>query len=115
MVVALVVVVSHIKSVLVFWLFEGTAFNLYLLFESDWFTFGVFTRWEFAWVGALLFPDERSCSGAVLSFGDVETIYTTFFVVTIVDTVFNVDLSVGVSTERFSVAEVWSANVARMY
>jgi hypothetical protein len=104
-IVAVVVVVSHVAVV-----FVG------LFLETNSLTLGGTVSWVLAGIGRLVFPTvflyERSGAFAELTFGnvnarvevDVSGRSVTCVVFTVVFTVLNVDLSVGVTLERFAVA-----------
>lgn len=111
-VVALVVVVSHIKAVTATFagLVDGALdvdFDLFV--ESNTLTLGVAGGWELPRTGALFLPTglsvllcERSSAVAVVSLGYVDA-SVVGGLITVVDTVLDVDLGLSVPLERFTV------------
>lgn len=125
-VVTVFVVVSHVNLVTATfgWSVDGAVFDSYAFVEADRLTLGsVSVRWVVAWVGGLVLPTTRSSvllgewGGAVsvVSLGDVDARVdvdlsgrsVTSWVLAVVLTVLNVELSVGVTLVRLAVA-IWS-------
>lgn len=118
MVLSVFVVISHVPLVLVFGVsVNGTLLDLYLLVELNWVTLGVTFSWVLAWVGGLVLPNTRSSvllcewGGAVtevsLSNVDarVEVDLSSWSVTCFVNTILNVDLSVGVTLVWLTIAD----------
>jgi hypothetical protein len=120
-VVALFVVISHIKAVTAtLRLFDRAGLDyLDFLVEADRLTLGSVGGVELPWTGALVFPGARSTvllgewggAVAVFALGNVDASVVTDVrgltvgAFAVVDTVLDVDLCLGVPLERFTVTE----------
>lgn len=113
-VVSVLVVISHVKATF------GTFFDVYFV-EVHWITLGNTLGWILTWIGALVLPTTRSSvllgewGSAVteVPLGDVDVGIeidlsswgVTGWVLAVVDTVLNVDLSVGVALVWLTIAD----------
>lgn len=121
-VVAVFVVISHVKAVTTtfFWCVDGLIFDSDFVAEANGLTLGVTVSWVLTWVGRLVLPTTRSSvllgewGGAVtvVPLGDVDAGIkvdlgswgVTSWVLAVVDAVLNVNLCVGVPLVRLPVA-----------